>query len=441
MIQSIGSADHIVASALRKASWRILPLIALGYGVAYMDRVNISYAALQMNHDLHLSNTVYGFGAGLYFLSYAACEVPSNLMLYRFGARRWLARIMVTWGLIAMGMVFVRTPMQFYLARFLLGMAEAGFFPGVIYYIFQWVPAAMRARAVSRFYIAFPISTVVMGTFAGALMSLQGRLSLAGWQWLFLVEALPAIILGIIFFFLLPDGPADAPWLTGPERSAVLAAVAHDTVATPQRHSIGPAFRDARVWLIGIFFLCVQAGNAAYSFFAPAIVNSVAGTSIANTGFLLAALGVLGTAAMLLASVFSDRSGQRHTHVLPYCLLMLVGFVACGLFNSPRIALPALAIVFCSYCAMQGPLWAIPAAFLSGRSAAAGIATINMIGILGGFFGSSWMGFARDHSGDYRLGLLTMTLPMLVAAVIMVYLRRQANLALPCASRTFGAQE
>lgn len=428
------SARDLLSRALRKFSWRILPLIALGYGTAYMDRVNVSYAALQMDHDLHLSNTVYGFGAGLYFLSYAACSVPSNLMLYRFGVRRWLSQIMVTWGVIALAMLFVRTPMQFYIARFLLGVAEAGFFPGIIYYIFQWYPAAMRARSVSRFYIAFPISTVVMGSLAGALMSLQGRLSLAGWQWLFLVEALPAILLGIVFFLVLPDGPADAAWLTEPERSAILAAVAQDTVAAPAHQSIAPAFRDARVWLIGLVFLCVQAGNSVYSFFAPAIVKSVTGANIADTGFLLAALGVMGAASMLLASIYSDRSDQRHTHVLPYCLLMLAGFVACGISMSPLIALPALAIVFCSYNAMQGPLWAIPAAFLSGRSAAAGIAAINMVGILGGFIGSYWMGFARDLTGNYQRGLLTMTVPMVAAAAIMLYLRRQATLTNRCAT-------
>jgi ACS family tartrate transporter-like MFS transporter len=423
------SAPDLLARALRKFSWRILPLIALGYGTAYMDRVNVSYAALQMNHDLHLSNTIYGFGAGLYFLSYAACSIPSNLMLYRFGARRWLSQIMVAWGVIAMAMLFVRTPMQFYIARFLLGVAEAGFFPGIILYIFQWYPAAMRARAVSRFYIAFPISTVVMGSLAGELMGLNGHLAMAGWQWLFLVEALPAIVFGIAFYILLPDGPSDAPWLTEPERSAILAAVAQDTVPAPAHQSIAPAFRDARVWLIGLVFLCVQAGNSVYSFFAPAIVKSVTGASIAGTGFLLATLGVLGAVSMLLASIYSDRSGERHTHVLPYCLLMLAGFVACGLSMSPRIALPALAIVFCSYCAMQGPLWAIPAAFLSGRSAAAGIAAINMIGILGGFIGSYWMGFARDLTGNYQRGLLTMTAPVLIAGAIMIYLHRQATLA------------
>jgi ACS family tartrate transporter-like MFS transporter len=424
--------DAAAREGLRKASWRVIPLIALGYGTAYMDRVNISYAALQMNRDLHFSATVYGFGAGLFFLSYAACEIPSNLLLYRFGARRWLARIMVTWGVIAMGMILVRTPMEFYAARFLLGVAEAGFFPGIIYYIYLWYPAEMRARAITRFYIAFPLSTVVMGSLAGWLMGLQGRLGLTGWQWLFLVEGMPAILLGAVFYFFLPDGPSDAKWLTEAERVAVLAAVARDGAAggareAGGRESIGPAFRDARVWLIGLFFLCIQAGGYAYSFSAPAIVQRITGANVSRVGFLLAGLGLMGAAAMLLAGRSSDRSGERYMHVLPWCVAMLAGFVGCGLSSSPLIALPALALVFCAYNAMQGPLWAIPAAFLTGRPAAAGIAAINMIGILGGFIGPYWMGIARDLTGDYQRGLLTMTAPMLAAAGIMLHLRRLAR--------------
>jgi ACS family tartrate transporter-like MFS transporter len=194
-------------SAYRKASLRVIPLIALGYGAAYIDRVNISFAALQMNRDLKFSATVYGFGAGLFFISYAACEIPSNLMLYRFGARRWLARIMVSWGLVAMAMIFVRTPAEFYIGRFALGLAEAGFFPGVIFYLTQWFPAELRARSITRFYIAWPLSTVVMGVLAGALMGLDGRLGLTGWQWLFAVEGFPAVVLGIVFFMRLAERP------------------------------------------------------------------------------------------------------------------------------------------------------------------------------------------------------------------------------------------
>jgi len=323
--------------------------------------------------------------------------------------------------------------MQFYSARFLLGMAEAGFFPGVVFYLMQWYPPHMRARAITGFYIAFPLSSVVMGALAGALMSLQGRLGLAGWQWLFLVEAVPAILLGVVFFFQLPNGPADASWLTEPERAAILAAIPSDA-ANPHSHSIIPALSDPRTWLIGLFFFFIQAGNYGYTFSAPAIVEKLTSWSIANTGFFFAALGLLGAATMLLAGRASDRSGERHMHVVPWCFIMLAGFLGCGLSPSPVIALPSLALVFLGYNAMQGPLWAIPAAFLSGRSAAAGIAAINMIGILGGFVGPYWMGFARDLTGNYQRGLLTMTVPMLLAAAIMLYLRRQSLLTARCAT-------
>ena len=201
-------------SAMRKATWRLIPLISIGYLIAYMDRVNISFASLQMNRDLGFSATTYGLGAGLFFLSYAVCEIPSNLMLHAIGARRWMARIMITWGLLAAAMMFVRTPGQFYAMRFLLGMAEAGFFPGVIYYLMLWFPLSMRARTISRFYIALPISSVVMGGLAGTLLGLNGKWGLSGWQWLFLIEGLPAVAMSAVFWFLLPDRPEDAQWLT-----------------------------------------------------------------------------------------------------------------------------------------------------------------------------------------------------------------------------------
>ncbi len=216
---SSSERDHAIGvSAQRKAAIRLLPIISIGYGLAYMDRINISFASLRMNSDLHFSATVYGLGAGLFFIGYALCEVPSNLLLLRFGPKRWLARIMLTWGLLAAAMMFVRTPWQFYGVRLLLGMAEAGFFPGVIYYLTLWFPAKMRARAVSRFYIALPLSSVLMGAVAGWLMGLQGTLGLAGWQWLFLVEGLPAALFSFVFLWMLPDGPMQAEWLTVEER-------------------------------------------------------------------------------------------------------------------------------------------------------------------------------------------------------------------------------
>ena len=350
------SLDPITTRALRKATLRLIPLIALGYGTAYMDRVNISFAALTMNRDLHFSNTVYGLGAGLFFLSYAACEVPSNLLLYRFGARRWLARIMITWGLIAIAMLFVRTPWQFYTARFLLGMAEAGFFPGVVFYLMQWFPAEQRARTISRFYVAAPLSSVFMGVVAGALLDLQGRMHLAGWQWLFLVEALPAIILGVLFYLYLPDSPADATWLTDPERAAILTGLqstrrSPTSVHSGRRCASALERRRASTFLRALHVLLCCARNYAYTYFAPDILRSVSGYSITRIGFIIAAINVLGAFAMIGNGWFADRTSNRGSgqiqlpfwHVIPCCLMMAAGLGALALATTPGVAIPRAA--------------------------------------------------------------------------------------------------
>ncbi len=278
-------------SRLRKASLRLLPLIAVGYGIAYMDRVNVSFAALQMNHDLHFSASVYGFGAGLFFLSYAACEVPSNLLLVRFGARRWLARIMFTWGLLSMGMLLVKTPIEFYAMRFALGIAEAGFFPGIIYYLSRWFPARQRSRAISRFYIALPLSSVVMGSLAGLLLGLQGRWGLAGWQWLFLLEGLPAVALSLVFLLWLPDGPETAAWLNASERNWLISSLGRDDAATGAPHGgreVRYALRQVRVWVLGIFLFCLYIGNYSYAFAAPTMVQRATGFNATRVGFVIA---------------------------------------------------------------------------------------------------------------------------------------------------------
>ncbi len=322
--------EEIGRSAVRKASWRLIPLIALGYGTAYMDRVNISFASLQMNRDLHFSATVYGFGAGLFFLSYAVCEVPSNLLLVRFGARRWLARIMFTWGLLAVAMMLVRTPFQFYVMRFLLGVAEAGFFPGVVYYLMQWFPPNQRARAVSGFYVAFPLSSVVMGSIAGALLNLQGHLGLAGWQWLFLVEGLPAIVLSVVFLLFLSDTPSDAKWLDSQEQKWLIEQIHMDAVSGGHTHDVGRALLDPRVLQIGVVFLCMLGASYAYTFSAPAILQKLTGFSVTRVGFLIATVGLLGALAMIVNAWHSDRSKERYWHVIIPFLLIAVGFMAGG---------------------------------------------------------------------------------------------------------------
>jgi MFS transporter, ACS family, tartrate transporter len=421
--------DSIGASALRKASVRLIPLIAIAYGVAYTDRVNISFAALQMNRDLHFSASSYGLGAGLFFLSYAACEIPSNLLLYRFGARRWIARIMFTWGLLAMGMMLVKTPREFYIVRFLLGMAEAGFFPGVIFYLSQWFPANVRARTVSRFYVALPLSSVFMGGLAGALLNLQGRLGLAGWQWLFLAEGFPAVILSVAFLVYLPNTPAEAKWLTAGERDWLLDQLRADNSAIGERHGEGVfrAILNPRVWQLGMFLLCIYIGFYAFSFSAPVLIQQVTGLGNTSVGFVIAIMGVLGALGLVFNGQHSDRAGERYLHLVVPSLLIAAAFVVGGLTVAPIFAIPAYAIVFIGFNATAGPSWAIASSFLTGKSAAAGIATANTIAIMGGFIGPYWMGHARDFTGNYQSGLLTLAVPTFAGVAILLVMRHQAT--------------
>ena len=412
-------SPEVERRALRKASLRLIPLIALGYCVAYMDRVNISFAALQMNRYLHFSETTYGLGAGLFFLSYALVEIPSNLLLYRFGARRWLSRIMITWGILAMGMLLIRTPLHFYGMRLLLGAAEAGFFPGVVFYLMQWFPPEWRARTVTRFYIALPLSSTVMGALAGALLHLQGRWGLAGWQWLFLVEGLPAVLLGIVFFLFLPDHPAQASWLSPDERQAILARLSSVSRAS-EAGSFADALRDRRVWLFAAFSFLNLVSLYAYTFSAPGILQSATHLGASRVGLLIAASGVLGAAAMLLGGIYSDRTLNRHGVIVPAALLMSCGFLLCGWTSSPPFVVFAFALIVIGFNGMQGPLWSLPASYIQGRAAAAGFALIGAIGVTGGFVGPYWMGFMRDLTGSYQRGLMTMALPMLLGAAIML---------------------
>jgi ACS family tartrate transporter-like MFS transporter len=414
---------------MRKATWHLIPLIALGYGVAYMDRVNISFAALQMNRDLHFSATVYGLGAGFFFLSYAACEIPSNLLLYRFGARRWLARIMLTWGLLAMAMLFVRTPFQFYAMRFLLGMAEAGFFPGVLYYLTQWFPAGIRARTISRFYVSLPLSSVVMGGVAGALLNLDGTLGLRGWQWLFLIEGLPAVLLSAVFLKCLPNTPHDARWLSGPERSWIESQLLAEGAGASASHAtgVGDALLDPRVWLFGLVNLLMLGVNYGYGFSAPAIIQNLTHLDTAKVGYIVAGMGLLGSVAMLLNAWLSDRTRKPYLHILVPSLLETACLLVVALVLSPWIAVPTLALMIFAHNAMQGPLLATPTTFLKGKGAAAGLATINMVGILGGVLYPPLMGWLRDRTGAYQTGLGVLSATMLAASVVVVILRSLAN--------------
>jgi ACS family tartrate transporter-like MFS transporter len=397
-----------------------------------------------MNHDLHFSASVYGFGAGLFFIGYALCEVPSNLMLLRFGAKRWLARIMFTWGLLAAAMMFVRTPFEFNTVRFLLGVAEAGFFPGVIYYLTLWFPARMRARAVSRFYIALPLSSVVMGSLAGWLLGLGGKLGLAGWQWLFLIEGLPAVLFSFVILKLLPDSPAKASWLEPNEKAWLEDQLKTDGEGAHLGHEAGvmQALLSPKVWMIGAYFFCALTTSYAYGFSAPAILQGATGWSVTNVGYLIACFGLAGAAGMLLNGAHSDRTGERALHCIVPCAVMAVGFVVASYSGTPWIVVAALATSFVAFQSMQGPALALPTQFLAGRAAAAGIAAMNTITMFSGFVGPYWMGLMKDATGSYQAGLRGLALPALGAAAVMFALtqslKRPINVPLVKAGELAG---
>jgi MFS transporter, ACS family, tartrate transporter len=414
---------------MRKATWRLIPIIALGYGTAYMDRVNIGFARLQMKDDLHFSNTIFGIGAAMFFISYAICEIPANLLLYRFGARRWLASIMFAWGLLAMGMMFVRTPMEFYVMRFLLGMAEAGFFPGILYYLTQWFPSTLRARAISRFYVSLPLSAVFMGAVAGALLNLRGTWGLLGWQWLFLVEGMPAIVLSAVFFKLLPDGPRDAPWLDENEKSWIEAQLASEHTDAGGGHAadVGAALGDIRVWLFGLTNLLMLGVNYAYTLPLPSIVQDLTSLNATLVGYIISGMGICGAIGMVVNAWWSDRTGKPFTHMIVPSVLEAACLLTAAFVASPWIAVPALFVMYFAHNSIQGPLLAVPSRFLKGKGAATGLATINMVGMMGGIIAPYLMDLARDLTGSYKNGLAVLALTMLAAAGVVLVLRNIAR--------------
>jgi ACS family tartrate transporter-like MFS transporter len=418
--------DRIGRAALRKISWHLLPLIGLGYAVAYVDRINISFAALQMNDDLHFTATVYGFGAGLFSLSYCLLEVPSNVALARFGARRWISRIMLTWGALAVGMLFVRTPAQFYTMRFLLGAAEAGFFPGVLFYLKHWFPATHSGRAISRFYIAVPLGAAFMGAISGPLLGLGGIAGLSGWQWLFLVEGLPAILLSGVMFYHLPDTPARAVWLDEDERRWLASRLLPDETphGAPGAQGSGRNVLDPVIWMLGLCNFLILASNYAFALSAPTLLKGATHWEPNSIGMVMSGTALLGACAMLLNGWHSDRYGDRYLHVAAPLCLMAAAVAVIAWTASPLTVVLGFIVYYLGTYAVQAAFWPIASTALRGRSAAVGLAAIGSIGMFGGFVGPYAWGVAKDHTGTYRTGLTTLGVVYAATAVIMMMLRR-----------------
>ena len=423
VLAGLPSEIDLGQSTLKKIAWRLLPLFALGYGAAIMDRTNVGLAALQMNRDLHFSASTYGFGVGLFSIGYALCEIPSNLALYRFGARRWIARIMLTWGLLAMGMMFVKTPPQFYAMRFMLGIAEAGFFPGIMFYMLQWFPDNFRSRAISRFYGAAPLVAIANGLLAGPLMSLQGRLGLRGWQWLFLLEGLPAVLLSVVFLFQLPDTPEEARWLSSSERAWLKARLAADVRTDTHLEDTWRSLRDKRVWLIGLLSFCALTCIFAYTLTAPTILQRATGFSIASIGELMAINGLLGLLSMTINATHSDHARERRWHIVIPLLITAAAFLVSGSTKNAWWLVSAFAVAITGLYATQGIIYAIPGSFLKGKSAAAGIAVVTSMGILGGFAGPAWIGWMRDATGSFQIGLMSLAIPCVIGVAITASLK------------------
>ncbi len=416
----------------RRMRWRLLPYLLLLYVIAWFDRVNIGFAALQMNADLGLSATVYGLGAGIFFAGYALFEVPSNLILARVGARLWIGRIMVTWGLISIAMMFVQGQWSFYALRFSLGVAEAGFLPGILYYLSQWFPKAERARAVSWFMIGIPLSTVFGGPIAGMLLGLDGWHGLQGWQWLFVLEGLPAVLLGVITWIWLPDTPRHVRWLSDAEKERVLARIESEHRATQSRHASSSSLKFAllnpTVWVLCVVLFCCQTGSYGLTLWIPQIVKNISGTSDLMVGFISAIPYIGATFAMLWLGASSDRTGERFMHVAIPSFIGAAGFIGSAFLLSPVPAMAALTIAAMGDLSTRGPFWALPSRFLSGSALAAGIALINTFGSLGGFVGPTMVGYVRDATGGFAGGLLFLAALLVLAGIGTILLRRSALL-------------
>jgi MFS transporter, ACS family, tartrate transporter len=420
----------VATVTLRKVTFRLIPFLFVLYIVAWLDRVNVGFAALQMNSDLGFSSGAFGFGSGVFFLGYCLCEVPSNLILDRVGARRWIARIMMSWGAISVAMMFVRTTQTFYVLRFLLGAAEAGFFPGMVYYLSHWYPEAQRAKAIAAFMTAVPVSGVIGGPLSGALLGLNGVSGLAGWQWLFLVEGVPAILLGVIALIYLTDRPEIAGWLAPVERDWLISKLASEQTIRSAAHPVGilAALTNPTIWQLGIIFLLAALGFYGYSFWAPLVIKSLTRSSDFEVGLILGAISAVTIVFMLFNSAHSDRSDERPLHIAIPLLVSGAGFLGCALLQQPILTVLSLALVPIGHCAAYGPFWSTPTRFLDGAPAAAGIALVVSIANLGGFFGPALIGALENRTGAHGSAFMLLGMCAIIAALFALRLRRVAAL-------------
>lgn len=413
----------------RRIRWRLIPFLFCCYLCAYLDRVNVGFAKLQMLDALGFSEAVYGFGAGVFFIGYFFFEVPSNLLMLRIGARRTIARIMILWGLLSAGMMFVTTPMQFYVLRFLLGAAEAGFFPGVIFYLTLWFPAARRGEVTALFATAVAISIVIGGPLSGLILSqLDNVASLAGWQWLFLIEGLPSVMMGIAAFFYLDDKVSDARWLSPSEKAQVTADLADEASQIPHL-SIVASLSNRRVWHFAAIYFALVMGLYGLNFWLPTIIRDIGYSGYMEIGLMSAIPFGFAALAMVLIARSSDRLNERRWHIIVPIVVGAVGLIASVLLAAHAgFAMLALTIAACGIFAGIPQSWALTTSFISGAAAAAGIALINSVGNLSGFVAPWIIGEIKQATGSTDFGLYLLSISLLVGAVLVWLVPAPASL-------------
>ncbi|HLB97441.1 MAG TPA: MFS transporter [Acetobacteraceae bacterium] len=419
------AASEIEQATMRRVARRLVPLLIACYCVAYLDRVNVSFAGLTMNRDLHLSASVFGFGAGVFFVSYFLCELPSNLILNKVGARMWIARILITWGIVSGLTAAVQGEKSFYAIRFVLGAAEAGFYPGVILYITWWFPNSYRSRIIGLFQTAIPISVIVGSIISGTILSLDGTMGLAGWQWLFILEAVPSIVLGIVVARALTDRPEVANWLSPEQRNWLAGRLAAERAEREAVHhfKLGEALRSGRVLALTLVYFGNAFASYGLTIFLPQIVHRF-GISYVGTGLVTAIPYVFGAFAMVAWGLHADRTGERGRHCAAACFLSFVGLASCVFLDNPVALMAAIILAQMGQSAIAPTFWPLPSAMLTGTAAAGGIALINSVGNLGGFLGPYAMGLARDATGSFGVGLLILASGMLVAGITLLLLGR-----------------
>ena len=413
--------DELEKRTMSKVSARLIPLLIICYFIAYLDRVNLSFAALEMNKDLNFSATVYGTGAGIFFLSYFLLETPSNLILVRVGARRWIARIMFTWGILSGCMAFITGETSFYAVRFLLGAAEAGFFPGIIFYLTLWFPAAYRGRIISLFMAAIPLSAVVGAPLSSLLLYLDGGFGLKGWQWIFILEAIPSLIFSVVIYFYLTERPSDATWLATDERAWLVARQNNERIHRESvvNQSVFQALTNPKVLALGVAGISIAYSIYGLSYFLPQVVKAFGVTNM-QTGLITAIPFAVGTVSMIWYGRRSDRLMERRSHAAIALLITGLGIGAAAVISDPYIKMAWLCLAGFGAFAVLPVFWSMPTAFLSGTAAAAGIAFINSIANIAGFVGPMIIGRIKDATGSFSGGFLVIAGISVVAAIVML---------------------